>query len=84
MAVANAKKEGQLIHLGVEGPLFIAMLEEMSGHALLDRVVEISRSEIVDLVQFFSQSLSSGLEKSRVQQEAVLEMLSREVNPDRQ
>ena len=69
-----------MVHLGLEGPLFIAMLEEMSGHALLDRVVEISRSEIVDLVQFFSQGPGGGLEKSWVQQEAVLEMLSRELN----
>ena len=68
MAVANTKKEGQLIHLGLDGALFIAMLKEMSGHALLDRVVEISRGKIIDLVQFFSQGLGSGTQKGRVQQ----------------
>ena len=80
MAVADPKMQGQLIHLGFEGPIFIAMFQKMRSEAFLDRIMKVGRSQIVDLVQFLSQGLGRRAQKGGIQQEAVLEMPSRELD----
>ena len=80
VAVADPKMQGQLIHLGLEDPVFITMFQKMCSEALLDRIMKVSRSQIVDLVQFLSQGLGSRAQKGGIQQEAVLEMPGRELD----
>ena len=36
VAVADPKTQGQLIHLGLEDPIFIAMFQKMRSEAFLD------------------------------------------------
>ena len=80
MAVADPKTQGQLIHLGLEGPVFITMFQKMCSEALLDRIMKVGRSQIVDLVQFLSQGLGRRAQKGWIKQEAFLKVLGWELD----
>ena len=80
VAVADPKTQGQLIHLGLEGPIFIAMLQKMRSEAFLDRIMKVGRSQIVDLVQFLSQGLGRRAQKGWIKQEALLKVLGWELD----
>ena len=74
--------QGQLIHLGLEGPIFIAMLQKMRSEAFLDRIMKVGRSQIVDLVQFLSQGLGRRVQEGWIKQEALLKVLGWELATD--
>ena len=56
------------------------MLQKMRSEAFLDRIMKVSRSQIVDLVQFLSQGLGRRAQKGWIKQEALLKVLGWELD----